>query len=60
MSAQMITSDLLMDLSIEEQQLLSGGRRYDDDDDDRRDHRGHDDRDRCRWKKVCYRKKVCY
>lgn len=34
MSSQIITSDLLMDLSTEEQQFLSGGFYKDDDGDD--------------------------
>jgi hypothetical protein len=64
MSTSIFTSNMLVDLSIEEQQLLSGGRKDDhgggdhDDDHGGGGHGGHD-RD-YRWKKVCYWKKVYY
>ncbi|MBE9037972.1 hypothetical protein [aff. Roholtiella sp. LEGE 12411] len=45
MSSQIITSDLLLDLSAEEQQFLSGGfyKNGEDDDDDK-----DDDEDKCK------------
>ncbi|AFY32593.1 hypothetical protein [Calothrix sp. PCC 7507] len=53
MSSQIITSDLLMDLSIEEQQLLSGGKKGSDDDDDCLE--------KCLKDKGCWKKyKKCY
>jgi hypothetical protein len=60
MSAQMIASELLVDLSLEEQQLLSGGRRndqgddYNDDYDRHGDHHRDHHRHRCHWRNMRY------